>query len=191
MYAIEFEQRVNGQGKTVDWVHVAASPVDAQYASTWSRVKEYMPTEQDRDNADDGAQLKIAIWETDIEPAYNAWKAGEGFVVDGTPLSVWMELPKGIAKALTGLGFQTIEQVAEMSASDMERLAIPDTSGLKRSAANYLDAMIEQRQVDAASSQAAVIAELQAKIEALEAAKPKPKRGRPPKVVEEVSEEAE
>lgn len=185
-HVIEFEQRTNRGGEPRDWVHVSSSPVDAQYASTWQRVREFEPTEDDMHADDDGAVLKRAIWETDIKPLYDLWKSGEAFVVDGTPLSTWIELPAGIAKTLNGLGVRTIEQVAELTASDMERMNIPDTSGLKRSAQNYLDAKADQLAADAANSQAAIIAELQAKIEALEAAKPK--RGRPPKAQPTVEE---
>ena len=87
MHVIEFEQRTNRAGKLRDWVHVSSSPVDAQYASTWQRVSEFQPTDEDMQSDDDGAILKRAIWETDIQPRYAQWQKGSGFVVDLIGLS--------------------------------------------------------------------------------------------------------
>jgi hypothetical protein len=55
---------------------------------------------------------------------YEAFKAGKGHVVQGTPLSSWMELTASQVKELEYHGIKTIEQVANLSDS---------TSGILRS----------------------------------------------------------
>lgn len=187
MVILEFERRINRAGKPVDWMHFASSIPESVLASTWARVKEFEPTEDDRAADNDGARQKCAIWERDVAKKYEAWKNGSEMTVDGTPLSAWGELGRHQAKALNAVGINTVEQIAEMNESAMAQVPLLDKHALRRAARVFLDALAARGNADKAAQQEAEIAALRAEIEAMKA--DKPKRGRPPKA-ETTSDEA-
>lgn len=181
MIVIDFERRVNKAGQQRDWVLTAANTVESQLMSTWQRVREFEPTEEDLEQDNDGAKLKCAIWRDKIEPAYNAWKEGASIPETGTPLSAWLELNKHQVKALKAAGINTVEQIAEMSESVMDKIQLLDKHAMKRSAQAFLSSIADGAAAQKVAEQDAQIAELQAQIAELSK---KRGPGRPPKNAE-------
>jgi hypothetical protein len=129
------------------------------------------------------------LW-TQIEPAYKAWKAGMEIPLDGTPLAAWAGVTPEQIEVLRGVGVKTIQNVANMTESQMMKIMLPGLRNLKQTAIEYLESR-------AATAQAEEVADLKAKLEALtdmiaeqqdeeESDVPKKRgRGRPPKVQQE------
>lgn len=63
------------------------------------------------------------IWGV-IEPYYEAWKKGQEDPVDGTPLSAWPGVTRGQVDQLKSLHIRTVQDVAALTDSDLERVGM-------------------------------------------------------------------
>lgn len=173
MIVLGFESRLNKRGEPRDWVHVAPNAIEATLCSTWARIKEFEPTQEDWDapESNEHATVKKFRWEKIVKPHYDAWLKGNEIPEGGTPLSAWLELNKGQIDALKKAGIATVEMIAEMNESVMAAIPLPNKHALKAAAGEFLKAK------DAQGTQA----ELEALRAELEALKTKRGPGRPRK----------
>lgn len=185
-----FERRYRADGTPDDWVQftspTAITETGAVAYSTWERVKSMRPREMD-DNSLRSAH-QGAMWRA-LEPAYNAWLAGQELPSTGTPLAAWPGVTPQQADALRAVGIKTVEDVAGFPIGTVAKVPLPNFRDLQRLAQEWLGAK-------PAAEQAQKIADLEAKLSAAlemlaERAEPEgdeaPKRrGRPPKVRDEV-----
>jgi len=171
-------------GKARDWVKFA--PGDGvQTTQTWELIDVMRPPESfERDQAGDKMFHMKAVWSV-IGPRYDAWKNDMEVPEDGIPLAAWSALNEAQVEEFRKVAIKTVEQLAGVTDSALEKVGLPDTRRLREQAKTFIDGKSASDMAakladndEKLESAMAVIAELQAKLEAKE---DKPKRGRPPK----------
>ncbi len=182
--------------EAIEWVEYA--PVSAIMTTRiWERVKKMRPPENIA-NDDEGKKMDFMRhrWSM-IEPAYEAWKAGQEMPIDGTPLGAWHGVTTEQVTAIQRLGIRTVEEVATMTDSVVVKLPIPNPRELVRQAKAFLEASDRGQAAKKVAEQDAKISALEEQLAAAmellsEKTDPAPKRGRPPKVapVDEYESEA-
>ena len=125
----------------VEWVTYAPShsPLNA---NTSERIRHMKPTEEllngmSGDNGEKAAFM-LARWR-DIEPAYEAWKKGHELPVNGTPLAHWPGIVTAAADVLRQHGLRTVEEVRDLTESQLEKVRLPNMRDLRQSAKAFLD----------------------------------------------------
>jgi hypothetical protein len=64
-----------------------------------------------------------AVYEA-IKPAYDAWKKGEAEPINGTPVDNWPSVTNKMAQHLKMNGLRSVEDLAEATDPDMDRLGM-------------------------------------------------------------------
>lgn len=77
-----------------------------------------------------------AMWEV-IGPAYDAWKKGESEPLNGTSLAAWPGVSKKMVAHLKMNGFRTVEDLANSTDGDMQRIGI-GSMGLRDKARTFV-----------------------------------------------------
>jgi len=198
---LRFQTKINKVGKAVDWVLYAPAHGIGNMA-TWARVKDLIPPaefEDDRDVQGTKMAHMRAVW-SKIEPHYNSWKKGSEMPETGTPLVAWPGVTEDEVAALNRVQVRSVEELAEMGDSALDRVALPNTRSLREQARKFLALAATAQTNDAIERMQAENAEMKAQLEAAlallaEQAETKPKRGRPRKeeaaeVEAEVEEDA-
>lgn len=178
--------------KPVDWVTYA--PIHAvQSSKVEERIDQIKPPAQFKNDREGKKMAFMRYRWAMIEKAYNAWKEGVEIPLDGTPLGVWPGINEAQANAFRAVGIRTIEGVRDMPDGLISKVALPGVRDLQRQAALFLEAKdaaaAASKQAESDSRIAALEEQLAAAMQLLEETT-KPKRGRPPKVEEEVEEAA-
>src|SRR5688572_1564479 len=92
--------------------------------------------------ADDGKQnpaLAMSRYKWDIiRPFYEAYKAGKTHTPDGTPLGAWNALTPEVAELMRLRGVHTIEAIAALNDTHVQRFGIPGLAGLIKLASLFL-----------------------------------------------------
>ena len=162
------------------------------------RIRHIMPDRERIGDDPDGVKYRFmaARW-SQIEPHYEAFKAGRTDVaVDGTPLGAWPGLIQEQVEILRQSGIRTVEEVAKLIDSQLDKVRLPNMRDLRKQAQLFLEnstaAVAAEREAKMEAKLAAVEEQLQAAMELLEqqASKEAPRRGRPPKVAEDEEEAA-
>lgn len=125
--------------KEVEWVEYA--PVSAIMTNrVWARVSELKPKETPGDDQRSNKRHAFMVhrWGM-IEPAYNAWKAGQEIPVDGTPLGAWPLLTRDQGDALRRIGLRTVEDVASITDSTIAKIPLPNARELPKQAKLFLE----------------------------------------------------
>jgi hypothetical protein len=126
-----------------------------------------------------------------LKPYYDSWKAGQAAPVNGIPLEAWPGATPSLVKALASVNIRSIEDLAEMEDSSVQRIAIPGMREKKNQARAFLEAQKTTAGVagelnklrESLSARDNEIAELRALIEQ-HAIAVKRKPGRPKKAAE-------
>ncbi len=137
------------------------------------------------------------IWQV-IKPYYEKWKDGQTSPVDGTPLEAWPGAEKSLVAVLNSVNIRSIEDFARLEDSAMMKLNIPGLREKQGRARAFIEAQKTTAGVageisklrDENEKKDRALAEMQEQIAALTAAMeaPEPKRrGRPPKVKDEMN----
>lgn len=170
-FTVDQEQDADGSFKLVEWV-------------SWQ--KKGNPNSGGRDKVRRLQKHEPAIWEA-IKPYYEAWKKNEEAPIDGTPLEVWPLVNKQMAKSLKMNGFRSVEDLAQATDADLERIGM--MSGVLREKARQYVA--DKKDISALAKRDARIEELEKKLEELASKLDQPKevkkRGRKPKGVKDVA----
>lgn len=147
-----------------DWVTYAPahSPINTQNTE---RVRHLMPDPNRVGEDHDGSKLAFmtARW-AQIAPAYEAWKKGQELPINGTPLSVWPALNSEQVKVFRQVGIASVEEVRDLSETQIGRVPLPNMRELKKQAALFLD---NSTMADAAEREAAKDAQIEAMAERL------------------------
>jgi len=96
-----------------------------------------------------GMEASDPVWLA-IKPAYAAWLEGTAAPVNGTPLDAWSALTKKQAKAFQDAGYKSIEEVAEITDSDLSRVRIPDVRKMRNLARAYMENAANHSHIDEA-----------------------------------------
>lgn len=174
---INFKTTYKGDAPT-HWVMLAPSVAESDKCATWHRVEKLRPYETTDDSVmgSPSYQAMSARWEI-IEPKLTAYLQGAEIPEDGTPLGAWGGLTSEQADVFRGFKIRTVEEVAALRDTDIQRIPLPNARKLKGLATAFL----ENKDASAAQAELADMrAQMAAMQEALEAQN-KPKRGRPPK----------
>ena len=129
---VEFKTTYKGERATD---HVLLAPVGEGYdkSQTWHPIPHLRPKE-----GKDANPVQIGRW-AEIEPAYEAWRKGEEIPEDGTALAAWAGVTKEQAAVFKSMGIRTVEAVAEMGDSTIDRLPFPNRRELKKTAKAFLE----------------------------------------------------
>lgn len=123
---VDYEPQPDGSQKAVEWVRWVKKGMTNPYSKN-EKIARYLKNPQHPE------------W-TVIEPHYKAWKAGQSAPIAGTPLAAWPGATPWLVKALTPCNIRSIEDLAEMEDSAIQRLAIPGLREKQRQARTYLEA---------------------------------------------------
>lgn len=117
------------------------------------------PTRMGEDQ--DGEKLRFMShrW-AQIEPAFNAFKEGREIPLNGTPLAAWAGITQEQAEVLRQHSLRTVEEVRDLTESQLERVRLPGMRELRNQAKLFLENTT-------ASANAAREAEKDAQIEAM------------------------
>jgi hypothetical protein len=121
------------------------------------------------------------IWQA-LKPYYDHWKQGKDTPINGTPLAAWPGATPQLVKALEPYHIRSVEDLAKIEDSTMNRLGVPGIRVLKSNALAFLEAQQNTAAVagevaqlrELALSQANEIDELKAMVNRLT---PEEKRG--------------
>lgn len=166
--------------RPVDWVTYAPAHM-AMYTQVTERVEWMRPPETVR-NDPRGIKMQFLTYRWSmIEKAYEAWKKGHEIPVDGTPLGVWPGVNAAQVQAFQQVGLKTVEQVATMPESIMQRVPLPGVRELRKQAEAFLAATDRSSVANQVTEQAKQIEALQEQLAAAmelleEQSKPKRKK---------------
>lgn len=158
----------------------AHSPINTQNTE---RVRLMLPDPERVGDDPDGVKLRFmqARWDQ-IGPAYDAFRNGREIPLKGTPIAAWAGIIPEQAEVLRQSGLRTIEEVAELTDSALERVRLPNMRELRKQAQLFLqnsDAAMAAEREAKKDAQIAEMAERMAAMEALlEQATAPTKRGR-------------
>jgi hypothetical protein len=183
---LEFKTEYRIGKDPVDWVSYTGSDSFTEAgnvsSATWERVEKMRPPEY-LENDNDGLKLAALrhLWAA-IGPAYETWKNGEVMPETGTPLAAWGGVNAGQIEALKTIQIRTVEELAEMSDSNM-KMILPNIRELRNMARQWIERRPEHERDAKFKELEERNAAMAAMLEELMAAKEddKPRRGRPPK----------
>lgn len=162
-----------GQLREVDWVEYG--PIgNLDLVSNIEKISRLAKVIDRADAADNAAvQLANIRWDA-IRPQYEAWKAGRSGHVDGTPLAAWNRLSPEQADVLRIKGVKTVEEIAALGDTHIQRLGLPGMREVIADAKRFLaatDASAVQQDLRAKDEQLAAqrdeLAEMKAQVETL------------------------
>lgn len=188
---IEFKTEYRTGKDPIDWVQFTGSDAYSETgqvtSATWERVSKLQPPETLQNDSDGLKMAALRHAWSQIEPHYEAWKAGNVLPESGTPLAAWGGVNASQIGALKGIGIQTVEALAGLKDSGMPAI-LPNMRELRRMAQTWMESR-PQAERDAKmaelEAQNAAMMEMLAEMKAeRDDTEEKPRRGRPPKVSE-------
>ena len=130
----KFATNEDGTVRAVDWVEFAPRG-GAKYSTIPMAVTHVK-------------KITDGTWEA-IEPAYNAWKAGQEMPVNGTPLAVWGGVRPEQIDFLRANDVKTVEDLCAMTDAQLQKIGLPGLRTI-RDQARAWDAAKDQRKVEQA-----------------------------------------
>jgi uncharacterized coiled-coil protein SlyX len=145
-----------------DWVSYGPIGMGdrSQTADKVSRLAAVAPS---RDMQNPAVRAAAMRWDA-VKPLYDAWKAGREAPINGTPLAVLNSVPQEQADYLRTKGVKTVEELAELTDTHIERMKL---SGLRQyiaEARRWLDASDSRKTVAALAEKDREIANQQAQL---------------------------
>lgn len=127
---IDYEPQPDGTRKAVEWVRWVKKGMQtpATCVEKVSRLSKPSKTGQ-----------FVPEWIV-LKSYYESWKAGEAAPVNGTPLAAWPGATPQLVKALAPANIRSIEDLAEMEDSAIQRLAIPGLREKQKQSRAFLEA---------------------------------------------------
>lgn len=152
------------ENQEVDWVHYAPSHAPLT-ASTWDRIRHINPDDVEQTPKSKDKAAYMAMKWACIKPHWDAWKRGHEIAINGTPLGAWAGITAEKAQVLRRYGIHSVEEVANLGESQMEKIPLPAMRALRKEAKAFLE---NRGASEAAAREAArdeTISVLQAKID--------------------------
>lgn len=162
------------------------------------RIRHILPDRERIGDDDDGVKYRFmaARW-SQIEPHYNAFREGRADVhIDGTPLGAWPGLIQEQVEILRMSGIRSVEEVASLTDSQLDKVRLPNMRDLRKQAGLFLENSVAAVAAEREAKKDAMLEAMAEKLAAMEAlleeqtAPQAPRRGRPPKVADEEEEAA-
>lgn len=176
----EYKPTEDGKHREVHWVQIA--PLHAPLTnSTWHRIKDICPPDEGLKNDPQGRGMKDLMFRwMQIEPAYNAWKAGQELPEQGTALASWPVLTPEQVKIFHQSGVRSVEEVASLPDNVASKVGLPDMRSIVKQAKLFLESSDQAVTAQKLETQQAEIDDLKEKLAAameLLEEHTKPKRG--------------
>lgn len=127
-FRIEYVPQPDGSQKAVEWV-------------AWVKKGTQNPSVTEEKVVRLSKYPDNPIWQV-IEPYYVRWKKGQTDPVEGTPLAAWPGATPQLVKALEPANIRSVEDLARMEDSAIQKLAIPALRDKQKLARAYLDAQV-------------------------------------------------
>lgn len=143
------------------------SPINTQ---TTERIRHMIPDPERMGDDTDGEKLRFmsARW-AQIQPAFEAFLSGQEIPLNGTPLAAWAGITPEQADGLRLAGLRTVEEVAELSESHMEKVRLPNMRDLRKQAQLFLQNSDSAKAAAREAEKDATIAALLERQQAMEA----------------------
>ena len=125
-FKIEYEPKPDGTFKEVEWV-------------AWGKKGVQNPSITNEKISTLQKYPDNPIWGV-IKPFYEQWKKGQEAVVDGTPLSAWSGITPELKKVLEPANIRSVEDLAKMEDSAIQRLGVPNLRRKQQEARSFLEA---------------------------------------------------
>ena len=137
---VDFKTEYQPNREPVDMVLLAPSGPAFERQQSWHRVSKLRPPENvdEAERQSQKYQHMAARWSV-IEPAYDAWKAGNEMPENGTPLAAWSGVTPDQAAFLRKMGIRTVEDVRDMGEQAITALNWPNSRKLPALAKAYLE----------------------------------------------------
>jgi hypothetical protein len=157
------------------------------------RIRHLIPDPDRVGNDQDGVKFRFmqARW-AQIEPHYEAFKSGRADVeIVGTPLGTWPGVIPEQVDILRASGIRSVEDVAALTESQIDRVRLPNMRDLRKQARLFLENSSAAAAAEREAKKDAMLEAMAEKLAAMEqlleekTAPPqedRPRRGRPPKV---------
>lgn len=199
-FRMEFERKFRVRGGEYvpdDYVNIY-QPGMSQRSKTPLRVADVLRVRPDGDT-DNPAYLAAKVRADFVRPAYEAWKSGEEMPVDGTPIGAWPGITPDQAAGLKAAGLRSVEEMANATDTLISKIPLPNVRGLKTLAQAFLASRDQSKVAADLAEKDRRMAEMQERIAEMEAfileqhrereaaEADRPRRGRPPKVSEDVA----
>lgn len=155
----------------VDWVEYVTRIDDQGNAKSTNveRVASLDPVNLRITPGMDGGEKEMFFrmrWEQ-IEPSYLAWKAGNELPEHGTPLALWAGLTPEQVNVFKLAGIRSVEAIRDMTASEMQRVRLPNVNDIKRLAGVYLESSGAAQSAAREAAKDAQMANMRDEIDAL------------------------
>lgn len=152
------------ENQEVDWVHYAPAHAPLT-ASTWDRVRQINPELAETTPKSKEKMEYMKMKWSFIAPAYEAWKKGHEIAINGTPLGMWAGVTAEKAEVLRRYGIRTVEEVATLAESQLEKIPLPAMRNLRREAVAFIENRGASEAAARETARDETIAALQAKID--------------------------
>ena len=77
---------------------------------------------------------------TVLKPYYDNWKQGQSEPINGTPLGAWPGCTPQLIKVLNSVNIRSVEDLAEMEDSAIQKIAVPALRDKQKLARTFLEA---------------------------------------------------
>lgn len=125
---VDYEPQADGTIKEIERVEwTRKGTQNATTRETIERLSRTGPNGQD------------PIWLA-LKPFYDSWKSGREAPVDGTPLAAWPGATPQLVKALLPLHIRSVEDLANLTDGNMDRVPVPGIRGFRNQAKAFLEA---------------------------------------------------
>lgn len=88
-----------------------------------------------------------------IKPAFDAWINGQAMPEYGIPLAAWPALSEDQVKMFLASGVKSVEDVRDLSETQMGKIRMPNLREMKRMAALYIEGLAGKEVTDKLTSQ--------------------------------------
>jgi len=189
----KYQQR-NGQTVATDMVEYCGIG-KAQSATTVAPISHLSRVRADGD-PDNPAWMAAKMRADFVRPAYEAWRKGEEMPIEGTPIGAWPALTPDQAAGLKAAGLRTVEEMANATDTLVNKIPLPNVRGLKTLAEAFLASRDQSKVAADLAQKDREMAELREQLDEMrqivlaqsrERDEDRPRRGRPPKVSEDVA----
>lgn len=167
--------KINASGQRVmerqpeDWVSYAPShsPLNTR---TTERVRLMVPDPDRMGDDQDGEKLRFMThrW-NQIEPAYQAFKAGRDIPIDGTPLAAWPGVTPEQADVLRVAGIRTVEEVRDLTEGHADKIHLPNMRDMRKQARLFLENSDVAKAAEREARKDAIIEQMAERMAAMEA----------------------
>lgn len=138
-YKLDTKGNIIKELKEEHWVSYSPSHSPLNTVNC-ERVRLMFPDPARMGEDQDGEKLRFMShrW-NQIEPAYEAFKEGREIPLNGTPLTVWSGISAEQVEVLRQHSLRTVEEVRDLTESQMERVRLPNMRDLRQQAKLFLE----------------------------------------------------